>query len=215
MLSKYHASTFFVTGTGDQFLMYNIGQNINTYGEVTWFKGQLDQAISVINELQIPIVFRLLHEMNGSWFWWGNQAAGGSSSYKKMYQLAVDYIKARTNYALFAWSPNYPFNSGVYPGTNYYPGNQYVDVVGLDMYDINTNSGQPFSTMVNELTALSDFAWNNNKVPVFAEVGNRVNGPNDYPYWWYNLEDYIQGGARSYKVAWMLTWVNQGWDGPA
>lgn len=215
MFSKYHTSTSFVTGTGDQFLMYNIGQNIDTYGEVTWFKGQLDQAISVMNELKIPVVFRLLHEMNGAWFWWGNQAAGGSSSYKKMYQLAVNYIKARTNYAIFAWSPNYPFNSGTYPGTSYYPGNQYVDVVGLDMYDINTNNGQPFSTMVNELTALSDFAWSNNKVPVFAEVGNRVNSPDDYAYWWYNLEDYMQGGARSYKVAWMLTWVNQGWDGPA
>lgn len=213
MPSKYHAGPNY--SSSDLNLMYNIGNNNDAYGEVTWFKAELDKTISIINELNIPITFRLLHEMNGNWFWWGTQANGGSASYQKMFQLAVNHIKSKTDLALFAWSPNYPFNSGTYPGTNYYPGDLYVDVVGLDMYDINTSAGQSFSVMVTELTAVSDFGWSHNKIPVFSEVGNRVNSPDSYPYWWYNLNEALQGSNRAFKLAWMLTWINQGWDGPA
>ncbi len=217
MQSKYHSSHTFLPGSSDQYLMYNIGENNNTYGEVTWFKGELDKMINVMNnDLKFPVVFRLFHEMNGDWMWWGTKATGGSASYIKMYKLAINYIKSKTNYALFAWAPNYPFTGGANPGINYYPGDTYVDVVGLDMYDMNTANGQPFSVMADQLTALSDFAWNHNKIPVLSEAGNRVNGPDQYNYWWYNLDDELRSGIRrAWKIAWMLTWVNRGWDAPA
>ncbi|MBN8707482.1 MAG: T9SS type A sorting domain-containing protein [Bacteroidetes bacterium] len=207
MYSKYHNSADYAAA--DRYLMYNIGEGINTYGEVTYLNQQLDQAISILNnDLKFPVVIRLFHEMNGSWFWWGTQAYGGATSYKKLYQYAVNYIKARTNYALFAWSPNYPFD------TSYYPTNSYVDVIGLDMYDQGTGSGQSLDVMVTQLTAVSDYAWTNGKVPVFAETGNRINSPDSWPYWWYNVQDKIQLSNRAWKVAWMLTWINQSWGNP-
>jgi len=204
MKSRYHDGYDYQSS--DRYLMYNIGNNNDAYGEVTWFKQQLDQVISIINnELQIPIVLRLFHEMNGNWFWWGTQAYGGSTAYINFYRFAVNYIKDRTNYVLFAWSPNYPWT------TAYYPGNSYVDVVGIDMYDIGTSSGPSMSTMVDQLTAVSDFAWNNGKVPIFAETGNRVNSPDSWPWWWYNIFDQIQNSNRAWKIAWMLTWINTNW----
>ena len=204
MYSKYHNSTDYAPG--DQYLMYNIGNNIDTYGEVTWCKSELDKIITVINsDLNIPIVLRLFHEMNGGWFWWGTQAYGGAAAYNKFYQFASTYIKDRTNNVLFAWSPNYPWN------TSYYPGNSYVDVVGLDMYDIGTSQGPTMDVMVSQLTSVSDFAWTNNKIPVFAETGNRVDSPDTWAYWWYNVNEKLQASNRAWKVAWMLTWINVNW----
>jgi len=204
--SKNHSG--YLYETSDKYLMFNIGNQTDTYGEFTWFKGELDKMVSVINELNIPIVVRPFHEMNGNWFWWGSNAYGGAVAYKKMYQFTVDYIKARTNNVLFSWAPNYPFD------ITYYPGNTYVDIVGLDLYDPGEINRPSFSTMVSQLEAVSDFAWNNNKVPVFAETGNRVSNPNNYPWWWYNVNQNIQGSNRAFKVAWMLTWINMDWGNP-
>ncbi|NUQ81829.1 MAG: T9SS type A sorting domain-containing protein [Bacteroidetes bacterium] len=205
--SKYHNSSEYADA--DRYLMYNIGEGNNAYGEVTWLNQQLDQVLTVLNtDLKIPVVVRLFHEMNGNWFWWGTKAFGGAASYKKLYQYAVNYLKARTNYALFAWSPNYPFD------TSYYPGNSYVDVIGLDMYDQGTGSGPSFDVMVSQLTAVSDYAYSNGKIPVFAETGNRINSPDSWPWWWYNVNEKIQASNRAWKVAWMLTWINQPWGNP-
>ena len=204
--SKYHDGMDYQSS--DQYLMYNIGEGNDAYGEVTWFNQQLQQCIDIINgDLKFPIVFRLFHEMNGNWFWWGSNSYGGSTSYKKVYQRAVNYIKARTNYVIFAWSPNYPFD------TNYYPGNSYVDIMGLDMYDIGQSNSPSAQNMIDALTTLSDYAYNNNKVPVFAETGNRKNGCNADPYWWGWMTDQIYNSNRAWKVAWVLTWINVNWGG--
>lgn len=215
MNSKYATSTAYNGSPYNQWLMYNIGNNTNA-SEVAWFDGQLQQACNVLNDLKIPVVVRLFHEMNGNWFWWGNLAGGGAAAYQKMYQHAVNYMKANTNYALFGWSPNSSFNSGTFPGTNYYPGDAYVDVVGVDMYDAGaTGNSHPLSDLAAEVTAVSDFAYNHAKIPVLSEVGNRVDNPNNKPNWWYDVNTNLQTSAsgRAYKIAWMLTWVNKPWGG--
>jgi mannan endo-1,4-beta-mannosidase len=211
MLSKYHAGHTY--SSVDQYLMYNIGNGTNGDGESIWFDGEMQKVVNVLNDLQMPVVVRLFHEMNGNWFWWGTQAYGGSNSYIKMYKRAVDYIKARTDYALFAWSPNYPFNSGNNAGTNYYPGDNYVDVVGVDMYDAGGTGAQPLSALVNEVTAVSDFSWNHNKIPVLSEVGNRKDDIESKPNYFRDVNQSLQSSNRGYKIAWMLTWVNKTWGG--
>lgn len=191
--------------SADKYLMYKIGNN--SYNEVTWFKKELQKVVNIINnELQMPVVLRLFHEMNGDWFWWGTKAYGGSTSYKKMFQLAVNYIKDRTNYVLLAWSPNYTWT------TTYYPGNSYVDIIGLDLYDQGTTYLKPsLSTMVNQLSLMTDYAKLNNKVPVFSETGNRIGSADKYPDWWLNVYNSIQANVKAKRIAWMLTWINVQW----
>ncbi|MEN9907254.1 MAG: hypothetical protein RLZZ540_395 [Bacteroidota bacterium] len=211
MYSKYHEA--FVYEESDKYLMYNIAEGINDKQEVTWFNNQLQDAVDIINELKIPVVVRLFHEMNGNWFWWGTKAEGGKESYIKLYQYAVNYIKARTDYALFAWSPNYRFDSGNYPGTNYYPGDDFVDVVGVDFYDAGSSKGKSFETLVQEVTAVSDFSLQHNKIPVLAEIGNRFDGPDDKPNWWMEVNQHLQESERGFKIAYILTWINKPWGG--
>jgi mannan endo-1,4-beta-mannosidase len=67
--------------------------------------------------------------MNGSWLWW---SGGTPEQYKAIYRLEFDYLtigKGPHN-LLFTYAPN--AGNGRY--ADYYPGDAYVDIVGLDYY---------------------------------------------------------------------------------
>jgi hypothetical protein len=107
----------------------------------------------------VPSFVRFAHEMNGSWYAWGEQPVAYVDAFRR---LAVAVHEA-TPYAAMLWAPNYgagyPFSGGRYeakpdaPGfdtldTNhdgnlseaddpygpYYPGDDAVDWVGMSLY---------------------------------------------------------------------------------
>ena len=193
-------------------LVNNIVADLN--GDRAWYYNELDKVIDIINNdlvvgtEKIPIVFRPLHEMNGGWFWWGSQATT-PANYIALYKLLVNYVKERTNSVLFCWSPNTPTNFG------YYPGDDYVDVLGVDAYEVN-------SSIRAQLAPIVDHAQANNKVAVFSETGYRSNpgttaGDNARSAYWKNtilpaiLDDPTK---KSQKIAWVLTWINASWSVP-
>lgn len=190
----------------------NIVKDLN--GDRTWFYSELDKIIDIINNdlvadgEKIPIVFRPFHEMNGGWFWWGSMAIT-AEEYKILYQLTVDYMTERTNTVLFCWSPNIPLNF------SYYPGDSYVDVLGLDAYEVTAES------LPAQLALIVDYAQENDKVAVFAETGFRnISGqsPGDDATLYWNetvLPAIINDPTgKSAKIAWVLTWINSGWSFP-
>ncbi len=177
-----------------------------------WFFGELDKVIDIINNdlvvdgEKIPIVFRPFHEMNGGWFWWGTQATT-AANYKLLYQLTVEYVKERTTSVLFCWSPNTPTNF------NYYPGDDYVDVLGLDAYEINATSFR------QNMALIVDHAQANNKVAIFSESGFRNDGTNGdmaSKYWKDTIIPAIvdDPSGKAIKIAWLLTWINASWSVP-
>lgn len=199
----------------------NLAKNIatgNTNGDRDWYLAELDKVIAIINNdlvingENIPIVFRPLHEMNGNWFWWGAACSGFTpTDYRALYQLTVDYVKARTNNVLFCWSPNSPVNSSIL--ANYYPGDAYVDIVGLDMYEITAD---PFRQYMGTLV---DFAEDHNKVAVLSETGYRNdtgNGDAAARYWNDTVLPAIVNdpSGKALKIAWALTWINSSWSHP-
>ncbi|TCO08436.1 glycosyl hydrolase [Natronoflexus pectinivorans] len=184
----------------DKSLMYDIVNDQN--GSRQWFFEEMDIIIDIINnELGFPIVFRLFHEMNGGWFWWGTNATNHSPQlYIDFFRLSVDYIRDRTNLVLFSWSPNHPF------GTTYYPGNDYVDVVGVDIYEPSA------SQLTSLLKQVSDFALENNKIAALTEVGNRDNYISNHPDFWTNtILKAIKDGGDDIRIAWVLAWFNAPW----
>lgn len=191
----------------DKYLMYNIGNLDDSKGELTWYNEQLEEVLQIINiELQIPVVFRVFHEMNGNWFWWGTKAYGGSEAYIRLYRYTVNYLRERTNWLLFAWSPDKDL------AENFYPGNNFVDFVGLDGYDMDEVNYYSFADMVTDLENLVDFATDNNKIAIFSETGNRVKSPDENPDWWLtSVYNPIIESDRAWKIAWVLTWINSNW----
>jgi hypothetical protein len=73
------------------------------------------------------------------------------------------------------WDPN--AGKGGYPYANFYPGNSYVDIMGLDLYDVDSNSPNTsvtFSQLANEpfgLTYFEAFAAAQGKPMSFPEWG--------------------------------------------
>lgn len=76
----------------------------------------------------IPIIFRPLHENNGSWFWWGATHAS-ASEYKELYRYIVDYLRdvKDVHNLLYAYSPGGVFNGDSTDYLATYPGDQWVD----------------------------------------------------------------------------------------
>jgi hypothetical protein len=158
-----------------------------------------------------PVVLRLFHEMNGGWFWWGSQAEGGAEAYKGLFRSAVAIIREETPLALFAWAPNHPFDAAA---QDYYPGDDVVDVIGLDMYDMGAKDGPPFlgeCSFASSLAALRGFAQERGKVAAITETGNRIDGATTSG-WWKQVHDAIvAGGEGASGVAWVLAYGNAPW----
>jgi mannan endo-1,4-beta-mannosidase len=96
--------------------------------------------LAYLQQQGVPVLFRPFHEMNkkgsASPFWWANQ---DPSQYKQLWNIAHDYlVKTRgLKNLIFVWCP-YEWD-GTYGGDpwNYYPGNDRVDVVAVDIYHGN------------------------------------------------------------------------------
>ena len=91
----------------------------------------------------VPILWRPLHEAGGKWFWWG---AKGADACKKLYDIMRDRLinHHKLDNLIWVWST---------PESDWYPGNEKVDIIGYDNYpgahnyDCNTNMYNQLGTM--------------------------------------------------------------------
>lgn len=121
----------------------------------------------------IPILFRPYHEQSGDWFWWGRNRCA-NEDYNKLWQMTHDYlrdIKGVHNF-IYVQSPDGHQLASPKNYMDMYPGNKYVDVVGLDFY-FGTGDKEEISKLVDRLKYISDFAKATNKVAALAETGDR------------------------------------------
>jgi mannan endo-1,4-beta-mannosidase len=78
------------------------------------------------------ILIRPNAEMNGDWFGFGGQPA----AFIDFWRRTVDIFRSvGVPNAEFVWCPNVTYRGTNYPIVPYYPGNDYVDWVGLDGYN--------------------------------------------------------------------------------
>lgn len=88
-----------------------------------------------LNNNGIPVLFRPFHEMNGSWFWW-NVGRGGTTIDSKLFRDLWIYVhnyytnELELTNLIWVYSPNY----GAIDVDYCYPGDEYVDMAGLDWY---------------------------------------------------------------------------------
>lgn len=108
-----------------------------------WFDERVQEVADVINELvddegrPIPIIFRLWHEQGDSWAWWhcGSPNKVSLDDYKAFFQLTVEKFRAKCPSAQILWGygPN-RLDATITSYLKYYPGDDYVDVMGYDDY---------------------------------------------------------------------------------
>ena len=157
---------------------------------------------------QIPIIFRPWHENNGAWFWWGSKQCK-PHEYHALWCMLQDYLLSEGfNNLVWSWSPNL----GVKPGDfDSYPGDNRVDLLGLDAYQWGTE--QDFVRDLNaDLTVLSSFAAERGKLLALTECGLK-NLPD--PTWWTRV---LKPQIDKYPICYFLAWRNAGpheYFGPA
>jgi mannan endo-1,4-beta-mannosidase len=70
----------------------------------------------------VPVLWRPPHECDGKWFWWG---AKGPKPLVALWKLMYDRLQNRHNLIwVYTGNANSPW----------YPGDQYVDIIGVDCY---------------------------------------------------------------------------------
>ena len=101
---------------------------------------QVDVIAGYLKQLQdagVTVFWRPYHEMNGVWFWWGNRKGpnGITKLWKMMYDRYTNYH--HLNNLIWVWGANglrdIPFDEA-YDYKDYYPGPDYVDILGADVY---------------------------------------------------------------------------------
>lgn len=118
------------------------------------------QQLKTLQEAGVPVLWRPLHEAAGNvgkydggkaWFWWGNS---GAEAYKALWKLMYDRF---TNYhglhnLLWVWN-------GM--SKDYYPGDEYVDFVGQDVY----GSPRDYSSQYDKFVEGLNFCDNPTSAP--------------------------------------------------
>ena len=95
----------------------------------------LAEQLQKLQDANVPVIFRPLHEAEGgggetgSWFWWGKS---GSAVYKDLWKLTYKTLTEDYGLHNMIWEWNsYTFETS----TNWYPGDEYVDLVAYDKYN--------------------------------------------------------------------------------
>ena len=124
--------------------------------EYNAWKAKWDTIATYLQQLEdakVPVLFRPYHEMNGGWFWWGQQP-----KYADLYKQTYNYLTNTKglNNILWVWNAN-----GT-PSSTYYPGSSYIDVLATDVYGGNFSS-----TIYNTMNSIA-----NGKLISLGEVGD-------------------------------------------
>ncbi len=112
------------------------------------------KLINQMSDAGVPILWRPLHEASGGWFWWG---AKGAEPYKQFWVYLYDQLTNvyHCNNLIWVWNGQ---------NKEWYPGDEYVDVIGEDIYaDAHSYGAQnaKFAELLeypqtNKITALTE-----------------------------------------------------------
>lgn len=99
---------------------------------------QVDVIAGFLKQLQdahVPILWRPYHENNGDWFWWGGRYEGQYTTaalYRQLFDRLVNHHQLKN--LIWLWSMDRVSEKPEREHAKYFPGIEYVDVLGLDVY---------------------------------------------------------------------------------
>lgn len=102
---------------------------------VNWFTDSIDTTLRGDTTEIDPIWIRPMNEFNGSWSWstYGGDPTNFKKAWRRMYNIAQKVGAADDH--IFLWSPaGKGSTSSSHDPEDYYPGDQYVDWVGISCY---------------------------------------------------------------------------------
>jgi Glycosyl hydrolase family 26 len=156
-----------------------------------------------------PVYLRWAAEFNGDWFAWGGPQNGKDpSAFVRAWQHIHDIFTAAgvTNVA-WVWAPNADSHPGGIDRTswnnwrNYYPGDAYVDWVGIDGYNSGSRfDWQAFSGIMNPV--YSDYAG---RKPIMIAETSSVESGGDKAAWITSARSWIKSHSAISALVWFDT----------
>lgn len=151
-----------------------IASNLEETASGAWDEDYRRLAMSLIEAGHADAVIRLGHEFNGTWFPWSSR--GNEPAYVAAFRHVHDVFATESDEFRFEWNAARVGFAELAPDA--YPGDEYVDIIGLDVYFKPGNGASSMNDDVWErdyapvLEAHRDFAIDKAKPVAFSEWGN-------------------------------------------
>ncbi len=160
------------------------------------------------------VIVRLGWELNGKWYPWS--AVGYAAQYKAAYRHVVQVMRSQCNVLRFEWNLSWGANPK-FDWTTAYPGDDVVDVIGMDAYN-QFNSG--WSNMLNAYEGLAffrNFAHKHGKSEAYTEWANSTQpapaGRGDDTAYVLGMYNWLQAGGSNVLYAGYWNTPSGGPDG--
>lgn len=149
----------------------------------------------------VPFIFRPFHEYNTGWFWWGEPFCT-DEEFRALWRMFHNYMDQQlpTN-IIWSFSSNLYGNWSMENFLRRYPGNDIVDMMGCEAYQLDDD--MEFSnSLKSDLAFFDQFAKDNHKLLAITECGINSSAR---PDWWSSV---LMPLLEPYAVSYILAWRN-------
>ena len=175
------------------------------------YKAILDGIAQLANSVRgadgnlAPMLFRPYHELDGGWFWWGKPHCT-RDDFITLWRFTVGYLRdtAQVHNFIYVFSPDCLFTTEA-GYLDRYPGDAWVDMVGMDDYaDFGRDGRYNLTAGVQKLRIVSDYARKAGKLAAFTETG--LESIPDTSWWTNTLLKSLR--AEPLRLSYVLVWRN-------
>lgn len=147
------------------------GEAHNKYKEILNGIGEWTKSVKGSDGKLVPMIFRPFHEFDGGWFWWGKPHCT-TEEFISLWRFTVAYLRDSLDVHnfIYAFSPDNKFKTEE-QFLERYPGDEWVDMVGMDNYGDMGRNRYDLDTAALKLKIVSDYALKAGKLAAFTETG--------------------------------------------
>ena len=181
------------------------GEAHEKYKDILNGIGEWAHSIRGADGKLVPVIFRPYHEFDGGWFWWGRTHCT-RDDFISLWQFTVSYLRDSLDVHnfIYAFSPDNKFLTEV-EFLERYPGNEWVDMVGMDNYGDMGRDRYALDIAARKLKIVSDYARRSGKLAAFTETGlESITNPD----WWTETLLKVMRADENLKLAYVLVWRN-------
>ncbi|MES2892973.1 MAG: glycosyl hydrolase [Bacteroidota bacterium] len=181
------------------------GQAHEKYKSILTTIGGFVKSVKGKDGTLAPMIFRPFHEFDGDWFWWG-RSHSTVEEFTTLWKFTVGYLRdsLQVHNLVYAFSPDCLFTTEA-QFLERYPGNQWVDMVGMDNYaDFGRYGRYTVDSGILKLKIVADFARKAGKLAAFTETG--LESVKDSSWYTSTLLKALK--KEKLRLAYVLVWRN-------
>jgi beta-mannanase len=130
------------------------------------YDGMIRRYADAVRDFRCRVVISFGHEMNGWWYTWGEPWTRPATFIAAWRHIHNIYVEEGATNVIWSWDPSHQFRYRATMASAWYPGNAYVDWVGIDGY---LGRGQTFDQVF--ATQLRNIRHVTSKPVYLAETG--------------------------------------------